>query len=112
MIAIFIASSIPDLTQLPGNISDKTGHSIGYAILALLLVRALAGGRARGVTLRVALVSILLATLYGGTDEFHQRFVHGRSSDLLDVAADFRGAAVAALAAYTILRLTGSRSSL
>jgi VanZ family protein len=109
MIVIFIASSIPDLQRLPGNISDKTGHSIGYAILALLFVRAFARARWRAVTWRVVLASIVAATLYGGTDEFHQRFVHGRSPDLWDVAADFRGAVVGSVAAYTILRLAAMR---
>ena len=46
MALIFIASSIPNLTHLPGNMSDKTGHGIGYGLLGLVLLRAL---RARAV---------------------------------------------------------------
>jgi len=105
MAVIFIASSIPDLQQLPGDMSDKTGHSLGYALLGLTLVRAFAGGRARAVTWRVVLATIVAATLYGCSDEFHQRFVRGRTADVWDVVADFRGATVAAVAAYTILKL-------
>ncbi|HEY7056181.1 MAG TPA: VanZ family protein, partial [Vicinamibacterales bacterium] len=70
MALIFIASSIPNLQQLPGNMSDKAGHGIGYGLLGAVLLRALAGGRAAGVTLRVVLLTILCATAYGVTDEF------------------------------------------
>jgi VanZ family protein len=35
--------------------------------------------------------------LYGVSDEWHQSFVSGRTSDLLDVAADASGASLAAV---------------
>jgi VanZ family protein len=89
---IFAASSIPNLRQIPGGISDKSGHSIGYAMLAGLLVRALAGGRLEGVTWKRSVAAIVLATLYGVSDEFHQLFVPGRSADPYDVLADSVGA--------------------
>ena len=91
---IFAASSIPNLRQLPGNISDKSGHSIGYALLAGLLLRALAGGRLEGVTWKRMLAAIVLSTLYGVSDEFHQLFVPGRSADPYDVLADGVGATI------------------
>jgi VanZ family protein len=95
MTLIFLASSIPDLRALPGDMSDKTGHSIGYALLGGFLLRALAGARLRGVTWGRAAITVLLATLYGASDEFHQSFVPGRSPDVHDVLADCRGAAIA-----------------
>lgn len=95
MAVIFVASSIPDLGGLPGGMSDKSGHGIGYAILGALLLRALAGGRLRGITWQRAAAALLLATLYGVSDEFHQSFVPGRSPDRLDVLADSIGAAAA-----------------
>jgi len=82
---------------LPAHVTDKMVHASIYAVLAGLCVRALAGGRWAGVTVRVALVSLLLATTYGATDEFHQLFVPGRTADLLDLRADFAGSAAAAL---------------
>jgi hypothetical protein len=96
MALIFAASSIPNLGQLPGGISDKSGHSIGYGLLGGLLLRALAGGRLRGVTWTRGVLAILLATLYGVSDEFHQLFVPGRSADRYDVLADFLGSAAGA----------------
>jgi VanZ family protein len=94
---IFAASSIPNLTSLPGNISDKSGHSIGYAMLGGMILRALAGGRLRGVTWMRGVAAIVLATLYGVTDEFHQWFVPGRSADRYDVLADCVGATMGAV---------------
>src|SRR4051794_31700408 len=99
MILIFIASSIPYLGALPGGMSDKSGHGIGYGILGAVLLRALAGGRLRGVTWGKAAAALLLATLYGVSDEFHQSFVPGRSPDPYDVLADSIGAAAVIAAA-------------
>jgi VanZ family protein len=50
------------------------------------------------------LLAIVLAIAYGVSDEFHQRFVPGRSSDVYDVLADAEGAAAAALGAWAILK--------
>ena len=107
MVLIFGASSISDLRALPGGISDKSGHGIGYAILGAVLVRALAGGRLNGVTWRRAGLAVLLATLYGVSDEFHQAFVPGRSPDRLDVLADCVGAAVAVVVIAGVARAWG-----
>jgi VanZ family protein len=97
MAIIFAISSIPDLGTVPGGVSDKSGHFIGYALLGALVLRALAGGRLAGVTLRRALLAVAFAAAYGITDEWHQSFVPGRSPDPLDVVADTLGAAVAVL---------------
>ena len=94
LLVIFAASSIPNLTRLPGDISDKSGHSIGYAMLGGLILRALAGGRLSGVTWPRCIAAIVLATLYGVSDEFHQLFVPGRSADRYDVLADSVGASI------------------
>jgi VanZ family protein len=74
--------------------SDKSGHSIGYALLAVVLLRAFALGRLSGVTWTAGLAAIALATMYGVSDEFHQSFVPGRSPDRFDVVADCVGATI------------------
>jgi hypothetical protein len=107
MVLIFAASSIPDLTAIPGGISDKSGHGIGYGILGAVLIRALAGGRLSGVTWWRAGLTVVLATLYGVTDEFHQSFVHGRSPDRFDVLADCVGAAVTVVVIAGLARAWG-----
>ncbi len=109
MALIFIASSIPNLTDLPGHMSDKAGHGIGYGLLGLALLRALAGARFSGVTLRAVLLTVVCATAYGVSDEFHQTFVPGRTADVHDVAADAIGATAAAAGAWAILKATAPK---
>ena len=60
-----------------------------------MLLRALARGRLSGVTWRRALAAVLVATLYGISDEAHQAFVPGRYPDRFDVLADCVGATLA-----------------
>ena len=93
MTSIFIASSIPDVGQ-------QSGHSIAYAVLAGLLLRAIAGGRLSGITWRAAAAAGLVAAMYGVSDELHQSFVPGRTADRGDVLADSIGAAVAVTAGW------------
>jgi VanZ family protein len=107
MAIIFGASSLSNPGALPGGLSDKAGHFAGYLILSVLLVRALARGRASGATWRVLLVAVLGAALYGVSDELHQRFVPGRTPDVLDVAADSLGAAAGALLALILRFASG-----
>lgn len=97
MIAIFTASSIPDLGELPGGVSPDFGHFVGYALLGALLARALAGARVAGLTNRVAALAWIGCAIYGASDEFHQRFVHGRTPDVGDWLVDIAGAALAIL---------------
>ena len=96
----------PEHDSVTVDMSDKTGHGIGYGLLGLVLLRAFAGARKSGVTLRIVLLTIVCATAYGVSDEFHQRFVPGRTADVHDVAADAIGASIAALGAWAILKTT------
>jgi VanZ family protein len=99
MAVIFGASSIPNLSRLPGDIPDKVGHGIGYAILAALVLRAIAGADWAKVTPPTAAAAWTVAAIYGITDEFHQRFVPGRTSAFDDWRADAIGAAIVVLVA-------------
>ena len=92
--AIFFASAIPNLKTLPGDMSDHVGHFIGYAILGLVALRACAGARWEGITYRSSWQAWTISACYGAFDEFHQRFVPGRSPAVDDWMADALGAAV------------------
>jgi len=96
MVFIFVLSSISELPPIPGGVDDSVAHGLEYAMLAALLLRGLAGARWRGVTIGAAGWGVVLATLYGLTDEVHQRFVPGRTAEITDVVADALGAAAAA----------------
>ena len=117
MALIFYASSLSDPGSPPGGISDKTAHFLAYFPLGAALVRALAGGRALGMTLRRVATATVLATLYGISDEIHQILVPPRTPDWHDVVADCLGAVAGAMAFALVarstsrLRRTGGSSS-
>lgn len=92
--AIIFVISAQHTAPLPPELSDKQGHSIGYMGLAVTVSRALAGGLARGAGLPTAAAAVAISSAYGATDEFHQAFVAGRSSDIHDWYADTMGALV------------------
>lgn len=99
MAVIFALSSMPEPPAPPG-IDDKTQHFAAYAGLGVVALRATSGGGLAGVRAGAALAAWAIAVSYGASDEFHQRFVPGRSADLLDLRADALGAAVAIGAAW------------
>ena len=100
MMFIFWLSSISSPPELPGGVSDKTAHVLLYSGLGALLVRARAGGWRRPVTLGIAAAAIVVATLYGISDEIHQYFVPLRQVEVRDILADAIGASLAAGALY------------
>lgn len=79
--------------------SDKTLHMVAFGGLALLVLRALAGGVWRGVTRWTLIGCVVITTLYGAKDEWQQSFTPGRTPDAMDLVADLGGAAIAAGAA-------------
>jgi VanZ family protein len=98
--ALFAASSIPsdELPPLVGRVWDKLLHAAAFGIFALLIERSLRHqDRSLFLRSRSVAAAILLATLYGVTDELHQMLVPGRFSSVLDVVADAAGAALALL---------------
>jgi VanZ family protein len=100
MVLIFWLSSISSPPDLPGGMSDKGAHALLYAGLGALLVRARAGGWGRPVTLGIAVAAVVVATLYGISDEIHQYFVPPREVEVRDILADAIGASLAAGALY------------
>ena len=94
---IFTLSSIPQIKISQFLFWDfvvkKTAHVTEYAIFYALIFRATRGKWA---------LSYLLIALYALSDEFHQKFVPGRTATLLDAAFDLTGANVAS---YIIWKL-------
>jgi VanZ family protein len=73
----------------------KCGHLGEYAVLAILLWRALGkrpGNEPAPRRWPVAALALLLAALYAASDEFHQTFVPTRTGSVLDVLLDTFGA--------------------
>jgi VanZ family protein len=87
---IFALSSVPNLgTGLGGwdLLLRKLAHGTEYALLGLLLLRAL--GR--------QYVAVALGIAYAVTDELHQHFISGRVGAPVDVAIDALGVVVGVL---------------
>lgn len=113
MALIFSVSSMPSPPAPPGGLSDKWLHAVVYGMLGALLLRAFADGRWAGVRGSTAALAALVATLYGVTDELHQRFVPPRSPEVLDTIMDGIGASVAAGSTWAwsiIRRFSAARS--
>ena len=104
MAVIFYVSSLTD-PPLPGGMSDKSGHWLGYLGFGIVVSRAVAGGLPARITGRIALIAMAIATAYAGSDELHQLFVPGRFADVRDLFADAAGAlaGVAACWAWGII---------
>jgi VanZ family protein len=84
---IFALSSIPSLSSGLGmwdTILRKLAHTTEYAILGVLLYRAI--GR--------ELTTVVAGAAYAVTDEVHQHFVRGRHASPVDVAIDTAGVAI------------------
>lgn len=108
---LFWLSSRPDpLPALTTRLSDKVLHFVAYGTLAALLRAALA--TPRRAPWRALLLAVVLASLYGASDEWHQWFVPGRSCDVRDWVADTLGAAAGAAVAEVFLRRRGARASI
>ncbi len=94
MVVIFAASATPG-EDLPNagewdTLFKKGGHLLGYALLGAAYLRGLVASRRP--TVSDMGTAVLLAALYAGSDELHQRFTPGRSPSLTDVGIDVLGA--------------------
>jgi VanZ family protein len=86
-LVIFAFSSVPHLGTDLGvwdTILRKLAHTLEYAVLGALLIRAV----------RRPWLAFVLAVLYAASDEFHQTFVPGRHGSPVDVAIDAVGIAL------------------
>lgn len=106
---IWALSSIPELKS--GLEQDfvlrKIAHGLEFAILAVLLVRALPHPR-HGTAVRY-LGALILAIEYAAIDEIHQGFVPGRQPSARDVAIDALGVVAGTLALYFWSRVRSGR---
>jgi VanZ family protein len=89
MAAIFYVSSLQQPAIPAGG--DKPWHTIAYFGLAIVVVRAIAGGLPRRIRGRPAGLAMTIAVTYAVTDEIHQMFVPGRSAEVADLIADAIG---------------------
>lgn len=97
LVLIFIQSSIP-ATEYPkieiwG--ADKLVHIGVYGVLAAFCYISLIHQEKFPFLLRHALLlSVIIVSLYGASDELHQYFVPNRECEFWDWLADFAGAVI------------------
>ncbi len=89
--------------------SDKVVHLFEYAILAILLFRALYISLSKKYLRYTGLIVIILCFAYGVSDEFHQSFVPSRSSDIYDLLADTTGAIMGTFSCVYFLSMRNKR---
>ncbi len=95
VIFLFSARPTPRATRIfwQDFILKKSAHVFEYAVFTTLLYRALKEG---GIEKKEAgISSIILAVLYGVSDEIHQFFTPGREPRVRDVVFDTIGAILA-----------------
>lgn len=106
MSVLFYLSSLSDPLPAGLSVPDYYTHGAAYAVLAVLAGRALAGGIGRPFKAAAGVATVVLCTLYGVSDEYHQSFVPGRDASVGDVAKDLGGAILGA----ALLRWRSGRS--
>ena len=80
----------------------KGAHIAEYAVLAMLLWRALHKPPQPTWNRRHAVVAFAIAVVYAITDEFHQSFVPSRGAHWGDVLFDSAGAALGLVAVWIV----------
>jgi VanZ family protein len=90
---LFPSASLQTL-EFMHHIIRKCAHLTEYFILSLLILRGIRAGR-HGMRLAWAVLAIVIVAGYASLDEFHQRFVPGRTPAVTDVLIDTTGGAAA-----------------
>ena len=99
MALIFIYSAQSRVSLTPRILhGDKLLHVVEYAILSFLIARAAFNSRSLKLRTHFRTLAMVLAFVYGLSDEFHQHLVPGRYADILDLLADGAGALLGHLA--------------
>ena len=101
----------PKLPEIPGAPSDWFLHGLAYGFFTLTCVYATTRGFASEYRSSPRVVAaVLIASLYGVTDEWHQSFV-GRDATVSDWLADTVGAILMALVVLVAWRWLDSTES-
>jgi VanZ family protein len=104
MAAIFHFSSesqpLPALTE---HVWDKLLHTIEYTGLAILVFRALDGEGLQ--PWRAAILTVIVVSAYGASDEWHQLFVPMRDADVYDWLTDTLAGVIGSVACWVFSTL-------
>lgn len=80
----------------------KGAHLTEYAILAVLLARAVERSEESRARWKNVAIALIIAVVYASGDEFHQTFVPSRTASVHDVLIDSCGALIGLLISWGI----------
>lgn len=101
---LFYLSSLHSINiDLGFSAQDKLFHMLAYGVLGIFILGSMQLS-VSGYNFNQVALATFIATLYGITDEWHQAYVPGRSSDPLDVVADCLGALLATILTRALIR--------
>lgn len=106
--AIYWGAALPEVPATVASISDTIQHLAAYSGLALLLLRATASGRWRGVTTRAVLLALAIAVVHGMTVEWQQMYIPSRTAEWRDVGNDAVGALAGLIPCWAWSRIQGA----
>ena len=106
--AIYWGAALPDGPSAVSSFSDTGQHMAAYAGLALLTLRATAGGRWSGVTTRAVLLALVIAVVHGMTVEWEQMYIPTRVAEWRDVGNDVIGALAGLIPAWAWSTMKGA----
>ena len=105
--AIYWGAALPSTPGPVASFSDTFLHAAGYAGLAVLLLRAFAGGRWAGVTAATLALAFAVTVLHGLTVEWEQMYIPERFAEWRDVRNDAIGALLGLVPAWAWSKIRG-----
>jgi len=105
LIVIMSSLSKPPVPKLKFFEIDKLYHLIEYGILSFLSLRAFMNSPRKILSSDAVFFTVLTTVVFGLTDEIHQAFVPGRSSNIADWVFDSLGAVAGVLALKLWLKI-------
>ena len=98
--AIYWGAALPFVPSPVASFSDTVLHMAAYSGLALLALRATAGGRWSGVTTRALALAFVIAVIHGMTVEWEQMYIPSRFAEWRDVGNDVIGTVAGLIPAW------------
>jgi VanZ family protein len=97
ILSLLHATVSPHTFDVLHHLMRKLAHMTEYGIFCLLIYASFLDAEDFEWHPRLALRSAIIAGLYSLTDEYHQRFVPGRTASIIDCGIDTAGAALSTL---------------
>lgn len=112
-VLIFVVSAIPQIHPPLGfKWGDKVAHLLEYGIFSFLIFLAFYTSGKDFLKRHIFLLSVLVGTVYGLSDEIHQKFVPGRDCNIYDFLADCLGIIAVQTVLWLYLKRKGKEQEL